>query len=227
MFVNRYVDRRDGGRALARSLEHLRGPKTLVLGLPRGGLPVADEVARALSAPLDLWIVRKVGAPFQPELGLGALAEGQDEPYLDHVSIAEVGLEPGDLAPIVRRERDEVAKRVRKFRRGAPPPEVRGRTVIVVDDGVATGGTARAALRAIRARDPGRLVLAAPVAAADTLRAMKHEADEIVCPRPEQWFAAVGLWYVDFAQVDDDEVIEILDRARARQELRVSAPSFA
>lgn len=227
MFVHRYVDRRDGGRVLAKHLEHLRGPKTLVLGLPRGGLPVAEEVARALGAQLDAWIVRKVGAPFQPELGLGAVAEGRDEPYLDHLTIAEVGLEPADLEPIVRRERAEVEKRVRRFRRGGPPPDVAGRVVIVVDDGIATGGTARAALRALRARGPQTLVLAAPVAAADTLKSLRHEADEIVCPRPEAYFAAVGLWYVDFAQVEDDEVLEILDRARGRGEARPSAPSFA
>jgi len=202
----------------------LRGSSPIVLGLPRGGVPVADEVAKALDAPLDVWVVRKVGAPIQPELGMGAVSEG-GELYLDDWIVAETGTSTAEVQEIVDAQLREVEDRVQRFRRGGPPPDVTDRVVILVDDGIATGGTARAALRALRRRRPKKLVLAVPVAAADTVEALQSEADLVVCPQPEPYFRAVGLWYVDFAQVDDQDVIDILDAARARSSPRRSRPS--
>lgn len=188
-----------------------------MLGLPRGGVPVAYEVARALEAPLDVCVVRKLGAPIQPELGIGAVAE-DGALHVDRDTMRLVGVSEDELAELVATKRAEVEDRVRRFRRGAPPLDVRDRTVIVVDDGVATGGTARAALQTLRARGAGRLVLAVPVGASDTLTDLASVADEIVCPYPEEEFYAVGLWYEDFSTTTDDDVVEILDRARAERD---------
>lgn len=211
-----FQDRTDAGRTLAQSLSAYRGADAIVLGLPRGGVPVAYEVARALGAPLDVCVVRKLGAPLQPELGIGAVAE-DGAIYVDRGTMRFVGVSDDELAALVATKRAEVEERVHRFRRGAPPLDVRDRTVIVVDDGVATGGTVRAALQTLRARGAGRLVLAVPVGASESLSELALVADEIVCPHPEEVFHAVGLWYVDFSTTTDDDVVAILEKERAER----------
>lgn len=212
-----FRDRVDGGRQLAAHLISYRDVSPLVLGLPRGGVPVAYEVAKELGAPLDVCVVRKIGAPIQPELGIGAVAE-DGAVYVDRNAKAMVGVSDEELAELVALKKREVEERVRRFRRGAPPLDVRGKTVIVVDDGIATGGTARAALQTLRARGAGRIVLAVPVAASESIEELASVADEIVCPYPEEVFFAVGLWYDDFTATTDDDVVALLERARAELE---------
>jgi putative phosphoribosyl transferase len=209
----RFRDREDAGQQLAARLVAYRDESPLVLGVPRGGVPVAYEVARALGAPLDIFVSRKIGVPFHPELGLGAFAEG-GELVLNEEILTAVGLSGEDVARLAEAKEVEVAQRVRRFRGDRPAPEIRGRTVLLVDDGIATGGTILAAIRAVRRRGPKKLVLAVPVAPADTLENLGSEVDEVVsleCPRS---MPAIGRWYRDFAQVTDDEVVELLQRSR-------------
>jgi predicted phosphoribosyltransferase len=205
----RFEDRRDAGRRLAERLRGFRGQDVVVLGLPRGGVPVASEIARALGAPLDVLVARKLGAPFQPELGVGAIAEGGVE-FLDGRSLAMLRLRPEDLADVVSREREELARRVALYRDDREAIDLRGRTVILVDDGLATGVTARAALRSVRLREPALCVLAAPVCAPATGRALSAEADQFVCLLAPARFAAVGEWYRHFDQVDDQTILDLL-----------------
>lgn len=207
----RFEDRCEAGRRLAGRLRDLLGGQAgdaVVLGLPRGGVPVAAEVARALAAPLDVLMVRKVGAPGQPEVGVGAIADG-DPPLFDDGTLEFLGLTPGRLAADVERERAELRRRERVYRR-YPPVRLSDRTVVLVDDGLATGVTARAALRHLRAQRPGRLVLAVPVGAAQAVADLRREADDLVCVHQPQPFRAVGCWYQDFHQVSDQEVIGVL-----------------
>ena len=211
-----FRNRREAGRQLAAALGRYRHEKPLVVGLPRGGVPVAFEVARAFGAPLEVWVVRKLGAPGQPEFGLGAIAEGGGSD-LDPETLRLLDVSPETLEAIVVRERLELDRRSNLFRSGRPLPDVRGRTVIVVDDGIATGGTARAAIRAIRARDPARLVLAVPVAPTDALAAIEPEVDELLCLLTPQNFRAVGAWYEDFSQTTDDDVVALLREAAEKQ----------
>ncbi|MER6538292.1 phosphoribosyltransferase [Streptomyces sp. 900105755] len=212
----RYRDRAHAGRELAAVLGELRDegalPDPIVLALPRGGAAVAAEVARELSAPLDVLVVRKIGAPFHEEFGVGAIA-GDDPPLLDLATLAHLDLSEDSLAPVVERERQELRRRERRYRAGRPPPALRGRTVLVVDDGLATGCTARAALRHVRGRSPARTVLAVPVGAPDSLDALAAEADLVVCPYRPAVFSAVGQWYDDFGQLTDDDVLDALRRA--------------
>ncbi|MGV9904030.1 phosphoribosyltransferase [Streptomyces sp. NPDC003388] len=209
----RFSDRAEAGRALARPLGDLRDrgdlPDPVVLALPRGGIAVAVPVARALGAPLDVLVVRKIGAPHHEEFAVGALAAG-DPPIFDAATLGHLGLSEERLAPVVERERRELARRERRYRGDRPPPELRGRTVIVVDDGLATGATARAALRHVRRREPARLVLAVPVGAPDSLDALAAEADAIVCPHRPAAFSAVGQFYDDFGQLSDADVLDAL-----------------
>ena len=209
-----FRDREHAGRALAEALLSYRDESPIVLALPRGGVPVAFAVAQALGAPLDVWVVRKLGAPLQPELGMGAVAEG-GEVFVDPQIVSGVEATDEDVRAVVAVENAEIEERCRRFRRGRGAPEVSGRTVIVVDDGIATGGTARAALRALRRQAPRRLVLAAPVAATDALESLSAEADEIVCLAAEPELYSIGLWYEDFRPVEDDDVVAMLDRTRA------------
>jgi putative phosphoribosyl transferase len=208
-----FSDRQDAGRRLADRLTGLADEQPLVLALPRGGVPVAAEVADALDAELDVLIVRKLGAPGQPELGIGALVDGADpELVLNDDVIAQVHPAADYLAAEKARQLSEIERRRKAYVGDRPPVEVKGRTVILVDDGLATGGTAKAALRALRRRDPQRLVLAVPLAPADTLEAMRREADEVVCLATPEPFIAVGLYYDDFNQTADEEVVGLLAR---------------
>jgi putative phosphoribosyl transferase len=208
-----FADRGDAGRQLGELLATRSFVRPLVLALPRGGVPVAFEVARALDADLEVLVVRKIGAPFQPELGLGALAEG-GEPMLDESSLASLRLSRDDLEETIRREREELQRRVDRYREGRALPDVEGRDVLLVDDGLATGSTARAALAALRPRDPRTLILAIPVASPRTVEAMRAVADEVVCPQQPERFQAVGQWYRDFRQTDDATVLRLLADAR-------------
>lgn len=206
-------DRRTAGERLAGRLLHYRDENPVILGLPRGGVPVAFEIARRLSAPLDVLIVRKVGAPSNPEYGLGAVVEGGSR-YLDEPRIRAAGLTVRALGPTIAREIDEVDRRAREYRKGRAPLEVKNRTVIIVDDGVATGGTVIAAARAVRARSPLRVVLALGVAPSDTVESLRAEVDDVVVLLVPDLFFAVGEWYRRFTQVSDDEVRELLEASR-------------
>lgn len=207
-----FRDRKDAGHRLAAELLHLRDERPVVLGLPRGGVPVAYEVARALDAPLDVVVVRKLGVPFQPELGMGAIGENGvrvvNEEVLHYAQVSE-----RDLARVEARERVELERRARRFRNDRPPVSVEGRTVIVVDDGLATGSTARAALQVVRAHGAARVVLAVPVAPPETVRSLEEVADEIVTLETPSHMIAIGAWYADFTQTSDDEVVALLDAA--------------
>ncbi|MFE0512768.1 phosphoribosyltransferase family protein [Streptomyces sp. NPDC058964] len=208
----RFTDRTDAGRRLAQGLEFLRGADPVVLGLPRGGVPVAYEVARALEAPLDVLVVRKLGVPWQPELGFGAIGE-QDVRVLNEDVIRGTGLEAAERAAVEESERAELERRVRRYRAGRAPVPLAGRTVVVVDDGLATGATAEAGCRVVRGRGAARIVLAVPVGPERTLPHLRTVADEVVCLHSPPYFGSVGAWYRDFAQTDDGEVAELLARA--------------
>ncbi len=209
-----FRDRRDAGRRLAEKVGHLAGQDPVVVGLPRGGVPVAAEVARVLDAPLDVIVVRKLGVPHQPELGMGAIGEGGVRVLNDEL-IRVAGIGPEEIARVEARERVELERRAQRFRGDRPPIPLAGRTVIVVDDGIATGGTARAALAVARAHGAARVVLAVPVAAQASLRELAAEADEVLCVEAPPAFFAIGEWYADFAQTSDDEVVSLLARPPA------------
>jgi putative phosphoribosyl transferase len=210
----RFSDREEAGRQLASRLLGYKDEAPIVLGLPRGGVPVAYEVAKALGAPLDLWVVRKVGAPGFQEYGLGAVAEGGIV-YLNSEAVEEVGASPSEVREIVLRKTADVAERAQRLRGGQPPPRVEGRTVILVDDGIATGGTVRAAIQSLRCARPRRIVLAVPVAASQALEELQELADDIVCVLDTPSLYAIGAWYENFQQVPDEEVVRLLERARA------------
>jgi len=206
-----FRDRREAGKLLARSLASYAGRKdVVVLGLPRGGVPVAAEVARALGAPLDVLIVRKLGAPGQEELAIGAIAEGSVR-VLNRGLVESLGLSRSDIDELARREERELERRVRLYRGGRDPLPVSDRTVIVIDDGVATGATMRAGLQALRARGAASVVAAAPVGAVDSVDSLREDADEVVVLETPAWFNAVGQWYENFGQTSDEEVRACLE----------------
>jgi putative phosphoribosyl transferase len=191
----------------------------VVLALPRGGVPVAAVVARALNAPLELLLVRKIGAPMQPELAVAAVVEGpQPEIVTDAETMAMTGATREYVEREARDELREIARRRERYLRGRPPVAVAGRSAVLVDDGIATGTTVRAALKALRRMKPARLVLAVPVAPPDTVAALRGEVDDLVCLSQPPYFHAVGAHYVDFHQVSDDEVVELLDAAAREKE---------
>ena len=207
-----FPDRRAAGRLLAQALLHHAGTNPAVLGLPRGGVPVADEIALTLGGSLDVWVVRKLGAPQQPELGVGAIAEGPAV-VLDRAIVRLLKISRSQLLAVARRELREIRRRVERFRGERPLPALQGRTVILVDDGMARGGTMRAAIRALRRRSPARLIVAIPVAAPEAVAKLRLEVDEVVCLYQPEELHAVGVWYEDFRQVPDEEVVRILERS--------------
>jgi predicted phosphoribosyltransferase len=205
-----YSDRREAGRLLAAQLRAYAGRHdVLVLGLPRGGVPVAYEVARALDAPLDVFVVRKLGAPGHEELAMGAIASGGVRVLVPEV-VAALGVSRRELDEAADDEYRELERRERLFRGGRAPPSYAGRTVILVDDGLATGATMRAAVEALRELGPRRIVVAVPAGAAETCAELTRLADEVICAATPEPFQAVGLWYRDFAQTSDDEVRMLL-----------------
>lgn len=208
-----FRDRIVAGRQLGAELARHDLADPVVLGLPRGGVPVAAEVARALDAPLDVLVVRKVGAPFQPELAVGAVAEGVTA--LSTELIAQLGLPRDQVEALAEVERTEVARRTERFRRVAPRLELAGRTAVIVDDGLATGATARAAAEVARKLGAARVVVAAPVSSTEARRSLRGLADDVVALDYPEPFMAVGCWYDDFRQTTDEEVVQLLAGARA------------
>jgi putative phosphoribosyl transferase len=213
----RFLDRRDAGRQLAEKLQEYaqdpaNDPKVLVLGLPRGGVPVAYEVAQALHAPLDVFVVRKLGVPGHRELAMGAIASGGLR-VLNLDVIDALGITPAEMESAAAKELVELERQQRTYRGNAPLPALSGRTIIVVDDGLATGSTMRAAVGALRQGNPMRIIVAAPVAAAETARKLREGADRVVCLSAPPDFYAVSMWYDNFSQTSDDEVRDLLEAA--------------
>jgi predicted phosphoribosyltransferase len=208
-----YRDRTEAGRVLAERLgTYADRPEVIVLALPRGGVPVGYEVARALHAPLDVFIVRKLGVPGHEELAMGAVATGGVRVLNDQV-VRGLGIPDSVIDAVASWELEELRRRERLYRGDRPPPDVRGKTVILVDDGLATGSTMLAAVRALRQQQPARIVVAVPIAAPDTCELLRAEVDDVVCAVTPEPFYAVGLWYRDFSQTTDEEVRELLAQA--------------
>jgi len=219
---SRFRNRRDAGRRLAAELREYAGrADVIVLALPRGGVPVGFEVATALGVPLDVFVVRKLGLPWHEELAMGALASGGVR-ILDHDLIRTARVSDDDLLRVTAQEQAELERRERRYRGGRQFPPLDHMTVILVDDGLATGASMRAAVAALRKDNPSRIVVAVPVAAPETCDAFRSVADQIICAETPEPFDAVGLWYDDFSQTTDDEVFELLERSRTR-----GAPPFA
>ncbi len=219
----RFRDRAEAGRQLAALLSgYAHRPDLLVLALPRGGVPVAYEVARALDAPLDVFLVRKLGVPGHEELAMGAIASGGVRVLNDDV-VESLRLPLSIIDQVTAREQEELQRRERAYRGDRPPPDAQGRTVILVDDGLATGSTMRAAAAAVHRQQPARIVVAVPVAAASTCDTLRAEVDEVVCVLAPEPFYAVGIWYEDFSQTTDDEVRDLLARAQREYATRHGA----
>jgi len=210
---HRFVNRTEAGEILAEALSGYAGKSgILVLALPRGGVPVAYEVAKALSAPLDLWLVRKLGVPGQEELAMGAIA-GKNTLVLNDDIIAALNISQPTIDSIIAREQAELERRNQHYRHGKPPPDVEGNTILIIDDGLATGATMRAAIASLRQAAAARVIAAVPVGAMSTCRKIGQEADELVCLHTPEPFYGVGQWYSDFSQTSDEEVLALLARA--------------
>lgn len=209
-----FQDRVDAGRQLAERLAHLKERRAVVLALPRGGVPVGFEIAKALEAPLDLILVRKIGAPWQPELAVAAVVDGPEPQTVVNEDVMQVlGLTQDYVEAEGQRQLAEIERRRRIYLEGRERVEIKGRTAIVVDDGIATGATVRAALKATRRAGPEHLVLAVPVAPPDTIEALRPEVDELICLSMPTYFGAISMFYADFRQVGDEEVTDLLRRA--------------
>ena len=217
-----FTDRIDAGRRLAKALSGYKSEKPIVLALPRGGVPVAAEIATALDAPLDLILVRKIGVPFQPELAMGAVVDGAAPVTVRNEDVIKLtGISEQDFAAVRDEQLKEIERRRKAYLGDRPHPELAGRVVIVVDDGIATGATTRAALQAMRLRKPRKLVLAVPVAPTETLQKLRGEADEIVCLEDYEEFGAIGFFYADFRQTSDAEVIDLLARHPVKENAKL------
>ncbi len=221
----RFRDRQDAGRRLAALLTRFRDERPVVVGIARGGVPVAAEAARALDAPLDVALVRKVGAPGNPEFAIGALAEG-GVLVLSEPLVHALGLSQAELRALLAGVERELAARLRRYRATEEPIDLTGRTAIVVDDGLATGRSAQAAVRSMRRRGAARVILAVPVAAPESVRTLSHEADEVVCVETPAELWAVGYWYEDFRPTPDEQVTRLLaaNRERASGEIEFRPP---
>jgi len=220
---HRFANRTEAGRVLAQRLADYKDrPDLLVLALPRGGVPVAYEVAAALHAPLDVFIVRKLGVPGHEELAMGAIASGGVR-VLNQEVIEQLWFGPATIDQVAQQELAELQRREKEYRGDCPPPVVKDKIVILIDDGLATGATMRAAAKALRRMKPAKLVVAVPTAAPETCEAIRKEVDEIICAITPEPFRAVGLWYEDFSQTTDDQVRELLVRARVMND----APAHA
>ncbi len=213
-FVPRFRDRTDGGRFLAKHLSAYKGKDALVLGIPRGGVPVAAEVARLLDVELDVIVARKLGAPHSPELAIGAVTANGGR-YLSEDMILDLGVSPEYVESVTAEETAEAKRREERFRGDWPKASIKNRVAILVDDGLATGATMRAAVRSVRLHEPAKIVVAAPVGSVEACAALRKEADEVVCPRTPVEFMAVGLYYEDFGQTQDAEVRQILHEHHA------------
>ena len=214
-----FKDRSEAGRVLAEALAGYKDEQPVILALPRGGVPVAAEVAAALKAPLELILVRKIGVPFQPELAMGAVVDGREPTIVRNEDVIMLaGVNEGEFKAVCDDELAEIERRQQRYLGGRQRVDVAGRAAIVIDDGIATGATTRAALRATRMRNPKKLVLAVPVAPSDNLAAMRAEADEVVCLEDHRLFGAIGFYYRDFRQTSDEEVIETLRRFPASRD---------
>jgi predicted phosphoribosyltransferase len=213
MIGSRFSNRREAGRLLAAKLAaYAKRPDVLVLALPRGGVPVAYEVARALDAPLDVFLVRKLGVPRHEEFALGAIATGGVR-VINQDVVRGLDIPPGTIDAIAAKEQQELERRERVYRGDRPAPDLRGRIVILVDDGLATGATMHAAVKALRQQGAGRVIVAVPIAPPETCEQLREEVDDIVCAVTPEPFHAVGLWYEDFSQTTDDEVRDLLARS--------------
>jgi putative phosphoribosyl transferase len=211
----RFADRGEAGRVLARELRRFAGrDDVVVLGLPRGGVPVAFEVARELRAPLDVFVVRKLGLPQQPELAMGALASGGLR-VLNVEVVRSAGVTAETIERVARDERRELERREQLYRGDRAPTAVDGKTVVLIDDGLATGATMLAAVRALRTREPAQIVVAVPIAPPEACEDLQGEADEVVCARTPEPFVAIGAWYEQFPQTSDQEIHDLLGRASA------------
>lgn len=212
--MDRYLNRTQAGLVLAKALSaYVNQPNLIVLALPRGGVPVAYEIAKALSAPLDVFIVRKLGVPTHPELAMGALAEG-DHLVLNHDILRHSAVTEADFEKVKQAEMEELKRRQRRYRGNRPFPLLSGKTVILVDDGVATGASLRAALLALQAFNPNKIIVAVPVASPETVEALTPLVDEFVCPLQPEYLNAVGAWYQAFPQTEDEEVRELLAKSK-------------
>lgn len=213
-----FQNRTEAGRLLAEALRSYEGRSdALILALPRGGVPVAFEVAQALGIALDLMLVRKLGMPGQEELAMGAIATGGSQ-FLNQDLVASAGISEAVIEAVAKREKKELERREQAYRGPRPVPEVRERCIILIDDGLATGATMRAAVLALRSQQPGRIVIGVPVAPPDTVAELRAEADEVVCLATPEPFFAIGKWYLDFSQTSDEEVRELLARAWQQRE---------
>lgn len=219
-----FANRLDAGRRLAARLQHLRDDPVVVLGLPRGGVPVAFEVARSLNAPLDVIVVRKLGVPFQPELGMGAIGEAGIRIVNDEI-VRMAGISESELATVEARERAELERRAQRFRGDRPRTALAGRTAVIIDDGIATGSTARAACQVARAQGARRVVLAVPVAPPGWIARIGSDADECIALDTPESFWAIGQFYADFSQTSDDEVVDCLERAAGRVPRTAGSPA--